>query len=55
VYVVPDLGALPYCGLAGCAAPMRAIIANSDLGHPLCNHLRQGLWLLDYYVNRLDW
>ena len=41
--------------MAGTAALLRSILETNNLGHPLCNHLRQGLWLLDYYVNRIDW
>lgn len=32
---------------------MDIIAFNNDLGHPLCNNLREGNWLLDYTVNRL--
>jgi hypothetical protein len=54
-YVVPGLGPLPYCGLAGVAAVLAQVLAGGDPAHPLCVHLRNGLWLLDYYVGRIDW
>ncbi|KAJ1960387.1 bifunctional 4-alpha-glucanotransferase/amylo-alpha-1,6-glucosidase, partial [Dipsacomyces acuminosporus] len=52
-YVVPGLGPLPYCGIQGWYTHLQHIIPNNDLGHPLCDHLRQGNWALDYVVQRL--
>ncbi|KAJ1663511.1 bifunctional 4-alpha-glucanotransferase/amylo-alpha-1,6-glucosidase [Coemansia sp. RSA 1813] len=54
VYDVPGLGALTYCGLQGWYTHLRHIIPNNDLGHPLCDHLRQGYWALDYIAQRLQ-
>jgi glycogen debranching enzyme len=53
-YVVPGFGELPFCGLQGLASVMRHIAINNDLGHPLCEHLRNGFWLFDYIYQRLD-
>ncbi|KAJ1998827.1 bifunctional 4-alpha-glucanotransferase/amylo-alpha-1,6-glucosidase, partial [Coemansia thaxteri] len=53
VYDVPKLGTLAYCGIQGWYTHLKHIIPNNDLGHPLCDHLRQGNWALDYVVNRL--
>ncbi|KAJ2867181.1 bifunctional 4-alpha-glucanotransferase/amylo-alpha-1,6-glucosidase, partial [Coemansia erecta] len=53
-YDVPGLGPLAYCGLQGWYTHLRHIIPNNDLGHPLCDHLRQGFWALDYIVQRLQ-
>jgi glycogen debranching enzyme len=53
VYAIPDYGALVYCGLEGWMNPLRHIMDNNDLGHPLCEHLRQGTWAMDYIYNRL--
>ncbi|KAJ1730889.1 bifunctional 4-alpha-glucanotransferase/amylo-alpha-1,6-glucosidase [Coemansia biformis] len=53
VYDVPGLGKLPYCGVQGWFAHLKHIIPNNDLGHPLCAHLRQGTWALDYVSERL--
>ncbi|KAJ1931267.1 bifunctional 4-alpha-glucanotransferase/amylo-alpha-1,6-glucosidase, partial [Linderina macrospora] len=52
-YDVPGLGVLPYCGLQGWQTHLAHVIPNNDLGHPLCAHLRQGTWALDYVVRRL--
>ncbi|KAJ2879592.1 bifunctional 4-alpha-glucanotransferase/amylo-alpha-1,6-glucosidase, partial [Coemansia asiatica] len=53
VYDVPGLGPLAYCGLQGWYTHLKHIIPNNDLGHPLCAHLRQGNWALDYIAKRL--
>jgi len=53
VYVIPNLGPLPYCGLAGVEHFLAKIRATSDLGHPMCANLREGDWLMDYTVQRL--
>ncbi|KAJ3871454.1 glucanotransferase domain of glycogen debranching enzyme-domain-containing protein [Lentinula edodes] len=53
VYDVPGLGRMTYCGLEGWMHPLRLIMRNNDLGHPLCKHLRKGTWSLNYDYNRL--
>lgn len=53
VYDVPALGRLTYCGLEGWMGPLQAVMTTNDLGHPLCENLRQGTWALDYVVERL--
>lgn len=52
-YDVPGLGKMVYCGLEGFMHPLRHIMRNNDLGHPLCEHLRKGPWALDYTHARL--
>lgn len=52
-YDVPGLGKLTYCGLEGWMHPLRHIMRYNDLGHPLCGHLREGGWALDYVHSRL--
>ncbi|KAG6836985.1 hypothetical protein H0H93_016689 [Arthromyces matolae] len=52
-YEVPGLGKLVYCGLEGWMHSLRHIMRYNDLGHPLCAHLREGSWALDYVHNRL--
>ena len=54
VYSIPNHGALVYAGLQGWWSVLRNVIRNNDLGHPLCNHLREGQWPLDYVVGRLQ-
>ncbi|KAK9694016.1 bifunctional 4-alpha-glucanotransferase/amylo-alpha-1,6-glucosidase [Basidiobolus ranarum] len=53
-YNVPNYGQLPYSGLEGFMSVLKPIMKNSDLGHPFCGHLREGQWVLDYIVSRLD-
>lgn len=53
-YNVPGHGNLVYAGLQGWWSVLRDIVNDNDLGHPLCNHLREGQWALDYCVGRLE-
>lgn len=53
-YEVPDHGKLVYCGLQGWMAPLKHIMQFNDLGHPLCGHLRNGTWAMDYIHERLE-
>jgi hypothetical protein len=50
---VPGIGPLIYAGVAGCAAPFEAVRDADDLASPLCAHVREGDWLIDWAVNRL--
>ena len=52
-YAVPNLGNVVYCGLEGWMHPLRHIMRYNDLGHPLCDNLRNGTWAMDYILNRL--
>ena len=54
VYTIPNHGPLVYAGLQGWWSVLRDVIRDNDLGHPICEHLRQGHWALDYCVNRLQ-
>ncbi|KAI1007537.1 Glycogen debranching enzyme [Podosphaera aphanis] len=54
VYQIPGFGKLSYAGLQGWWSLMENIIRENDLAHPLCEHLRQGQWALDYIHGRLD-
>jgi glycogen debranching enzyme len=53
VYDVPGLGKAVYCGLEGWMHYLKHIMKYNDLGHPLCEHLREGTWALDYVHERL--
>ncbi|PFH46873.1 glycoside hydrolase family 133 protein [Amanita thiersii Skay4041] len=53
-YDIPGYGKLVYCGLEGWMHPLRQIMMYNDLGHPMCAHLRQGTWALDYIYRRLE-
>lgn len=54
VYNIPDHGPLVYAGLQGWWSVLKNVIRNNDLGHPICNHLRNGQWALDYVAGRLE-
>ncbi|KAJ4380249.1 bifunctional 4-alpha-glucanotransferase/amylo-alpha-1,6-glucosidase [Didymella sp. IMI 355093] len=53
-YNVPGHGNLVYAGLQGWMSCLRDIVNDNNLGHPLCDHLREGQWALDYCVGRLE-
>ncbi|KAH0559772.1 hypothetical protein GP486_003709 [Trichoglossum hirsutum] len=54
VYIIPNFGPLVYAGLQGWWSVLRDVIKKNDLAHPLCQHLREGQWALDYTVTRLE-
>ncbi|KAJ3105154.1 hypothetical protein HDU97_008436 [Phlyctochytrium planicorne] len=54
VYDVPGFGSIPFCGLQGFASVIHPVARNNDLGHPICDNLRAGHWMLDYVVSRLE-
>ena len=54
VYNVPNHGPLMYAGLQGWWSVLRNVVKTNNLGHPICNHLRDGQWALDYTVGRLE-
>ena len=54
VYTIPKYGNLVYAGLQGWWSILKNVIRNNDLGHPICNHLREGEWALDWIVSRLE-
>jgi glycogen debranching enzyme len=53
-YDIPKFKTLNFCGLAGLMFYWRDIRTKNDLGHPICDNLRQGLWLPQYIVTRLQ-
>ncbi|KAF3387556.1 Glycogen debranching enzyme [Penicillium rolfsii] len=54
VYAIPKHGPLVYAGLQGWWSVLEDIIKYNQLGHPLCDHLREGQWALDYVVGRME-
>ena len=54
VYNVPNHDPLMYAGLQGWWSVLQDVVKNNILGHPICNHLRDGQWALDYTVGRLE-
>ncbi|XP_059358080.1 glycogen debranching enzyme-like isoform X1 [Carassius carassius] len=52
-YDVSGWKPLKYCGLQGLLSVMADIRPKNDLGHPFCDNLRQGDWMIDYVSNRL--
>lgn len=54
VYDIPGYGPLVYAGLQGFVSLLSEIRPNNDLGHPVCNNLRDGNWMIDYMWQRLE-
>lgn len=54
VYTIPNFGPLVYAGLQGWWSVLEPIVRENNLGHPLCNHLRDGTWALDFIVGRME-
>ncbi|PHH81883.1 hypothetical protein CDD82_7639 [Ophiocordyceps australis] len=53
-YNVPNHGKLVYAGLQGWWSVVGKVIRENNLGHPLCQNLRDGKWALDYIVGRVE-
>ena len=54
IYVIPNHGSLVYAGLQGWWSVLKNVVRDNNLGHPICNHLRDGHWALDHIVSRLE-
>lgn len=53
-YDVPGWIRLPYAGLQGFLSYLSEISPTHDLGHPICNNLRQGNWMIgEFRAERL--
>lgn len=53
LYEVPEFGTLSYGGLQGFITPLLEVARNNDLGHPICENVRSGPWMIDYISDRL--
>ena len=54
VYNIPGYGEMAYCGIEGARNLMTIIKRHNDMDHPLCNNLREGIWLFDYTKSRIE-
>ncbi|PGH34345.1 glycogen debranching enzyme [[Emmonsia] crescens] len=54
VYNIPNFGLLDYAGLQGWWSVLEPIVKSDDLGHPLCDHMRNGQWAFDFIVGRMN-
>ncbi|XP_021468712.2 glycogen debranching enzyme isoform X2 [Oncorhynchus mykiss] len=52
-YNIPSWTSFKYGGLQALMSVMADIRPKNDLGHPVCDNLRQGDWMIDYVSNRL--
>jgi glycogen debranching enzyme len=52
-YNIPGFASMVYAGLQGFLSLLTEISPKNDLGHPFCNNLRQGNWMIDYIHQRL--
>ncbi|KAL8820229.1 MAG: hypothetical protein Q9223_001521 [Gallowayella weberi] len=53
-YAIAGHGTLVYAGLQGWWSCLRDVVRYNQLGHAICNHLREGTWAMDYIVGRLE-
>ena len=53
LYFIPNYGQLKYAGLIGLIPLLEDIVALNNLGHPLCDHVREGAWLLGYLATHM--
>ncbi|EKV09817.1 Glycogen debranching enzyme Gdb1, putative [Penicillium digitatum PHI26] len=54
IYSIPKHEPMVYAGLQGWWSVLEDIIKYNQLGHPFCDHLREGQWALDYVICRMD-
>ncbi|KAJ5529493.1 hypothetical protein N7527_002886 [Penicillium freii] len=54
IYSIPKHDPMVYAGLQGWWSVLEDIIKYNQLGHPLCDHLREGQWALNYIIGRME-
>jgi len=54
MYDLPKFGKLKFSGLHGVVPILKSIQQNDDLGHPLCENVRNGNWLISYLTAKFD-
>lgn len=52
-YNIPGFASMVYAGFQGFLSLLEEIAPKNDLGHPFCNNLRDGNWMIDYIHQRL--
>ena len=53
-YGLPDRSPFVYAGLQGPLHKLQQLKLSGDMGHPLLDNIRQGDWLLDYTLARVE-
>ncbi|KAI6647043.1 hypothetical protein LOD99_8967 [Oopsacas minuta] len=53
LYEIPGYGKTVYAGLQGVVSILDNIRRTNELGHPLCNNIRDGNWMLEFIAKRL--
>lgn len=53
-YHIPKKGKVSFAGLGGLYQDLRHAAINNDLSFALFDNLRQGYWIMDYIINRLE-
>lgn len=49
-YDIPGFGPLVYCGFQGFISLLTEIAPTNDLGHPFCQNLREGNWMIGIFL-----
>ncbi|XP_021957483.1 glycogen debranching enzyme isoform X2 [Folsomia candida] len=53
LYNIPNFGTFVYAGLQGIHSTLADVRLRNDTGHPICDNLRAGDWLMEYTYSRL--
>eukprot|EP01017_Pseudomicrothorax_dubius_P022918 TRINITY_DN2467_c0_g4_i2.p1 TRINITY_DN2467_c0_g4~~TRINITY_DN2467_c0_g4_i2.p1 ORF type:complete len:791 (+),score=167.00 TRINITY_DN2467_c0_g4_i2:1-2373(+) len=52
LYRIPNVPDLPFAGIEGIRSIIRYLRLYNDVGHPLCDNVRDGNWLIEYWNDR---